>query len=226
MLSAGPLTAEPSFAFHCKPHPASASLNPPPPSRLQHPQQFSTLPTCSAASKGPTSCDAQAPLCQPYASFSTAQQQLTATPGNAAHHRQAAGPSGQQSSSDMQQPQAWRAAADHGQWEISLPAADEAAGCHGAAESAASAYTPQELADHLAQLKTEFRQIYSTILDGDTQPCCPEEAAACVVSLPGSSGGVQASTYSWGVMRSWLGHEIGWGPGAAAMCVWVVLIFV
>ncbi|KAL0039884.1 hypothetical protein WJX77_010830 [Trebouxia sp. C0004] len=39
-----------------------------------------------------------------------------------------------------------------------------------------AAYTPQELADHLQQLKKEFREIYSSILDGDSQSPCQVEA--------------------------------------------------
>ncbi len=44
-----------------------------------------------------------------------------------------------------------------------------------------AAYTPQELADHLQQLKKEFREIYSSILDEDSQS--PRQAAAQGVSL-------------------------------------------
>ncbi len=44
-----------------------------------------------------------------------------------------------------------------------------------------AAYTPQELADHLQQLKKEFREIYSSILDGDSQS--PRQVAAEGVSL-------------------------------------------
>ncbi len=44
-----------------------------------------------------------------------------------------------------------------------------------------AAYTPQELADHLQQLKKEFREIYSSILDEDSQS--PRQVAAKGVSL-------------------------------------------
>ena len=180
-LPAGPLSAEPSFAFHCKaPHRASASQGSPPSSRLQqHSQQLSTLPVRSAAPDGATSYDAQASLHQPDASLSTTPQQLTVTSAHAVHHGQATEPSGQHSSSDLQQSSAWQAAPDRCQWQPLLPPADETADCH-AAGWEASAYTPQELADHLEKLKKEFRQIYSTILDGEAQL---PDAAAAVVSL-------------------------------------------
>lgn len=175
-IPAGPLSAEPSFAFHCKSHLASASQGPPPSNSLQ---QLNTLPARSAAPDGSTSFDTQASLHQPYASWSTTQQQLSATNNHAAHHRQAAESSGQHNSSDLQQPNAWQAAPDCCEWEPLPPPADETADCHAAAWES-SACTPQELADHLDKLKKEFRQIYSTILDGDAQL---PEAAATVVSL-------------------------------------------
>ena len=123
--------------------------------------------------------DARASLHQPFASVSTTQQQLTATKTHAVHYRQAAESSGQHNSSDLQQPNAWPAAPDCCQWEPLPPPADETVNCH-AAGWEASAYTPQELADHMDKLKKEFRQICSTILDGDAQL---PEAAATVVSL-------------------------------------------
>ena len=189
-LPAGPLSAEPSFAFHCKPDRASASQGPPPPTRLlQHSQRLTTLPVGSAAPHASTSCDAQASLRQPYSSLSTTQQQLTATNVHAVHHRQAAESCGQHGSLDLQQSNAWQAAPDCCQWKPLPPPADEAADCH-AAEGEASASTPQELADHLDKLKKEFRQIYSTVLDGEAQL---PEAAATVVSLLVSVGLVQGA---------------------------------
>ncbi|KAL0045383.1 hypothetical protein WJX82_005375 [Trebouxia sp. C0006] len=45
-----------------------------------------------------------------------------------------------------------------------------------------AAYTPQELADHLQQLKKEFREIYSSILDEDSHSPCRVAAEGVVPS--------------------------------------------
>ena len=180
---AGPLSAEPSFAFDRKPHLACTNLGAPSSRRLHHhPQPFDALHTRHAALDAPASRDAQAGLHQPYASFS-AGQHMTATSQHAVPSKQAAEPSVQQSSSAMQQPDTCHGVCEHSHWDWLPSVADGAEDSCGAAGLQASAYAPQELADHRDKLKKEFRQIYSTILDGDGQPSHKQEAALMVVSL-------------------------------------------
>ena len=59
--------------------------------------------------------------------------------------------------------------------------AEEAAQAGGAGVNELAAFTPSELADHLLQLKKEFRQIYSSILDDDTLQA--HEGMTAAVSL-------------------------------------------
>ena len=67
--------------------------------------------------------------------------------------------------------------------EVQVRQQDEVSGCQAAAWSKASAHTPQELADHLDKLKKEFRQIYSTLLDGDAQHSQQQQSALLVSYL-------------------------------------------
>ena len=99
-----------------------------------------------------------------------------------------------------------------------------------------AAYTPQELADHLQQLKKEFREIYSSILDGDSQsprqvaaqgvsllalPCC--QVAAYTVLIFGFSG---AHAIAWhghrscGLQQIWCSlHQACWPREACLQAV-------
>lgn len=127
----------------------------------------------------PASCDdAEAALHQRYASF-PAGQQLTAAQQRAAPSRQVTEPSGQ---GGWKQTNSRQGACDPGQWGSLPPLAEEAAECDGAAGLEPSAYTPQELAAHLDKLKQEFRQICSTLLDGDTEATRQWGTAAVAVS--------------------------------------------
>ena len=187
-MSAGPLSAEPSFAFHCQPHQASASSSPLPPSRLQQDAQQHTSALHSGHTPPDTSasCDAEAALHEPHTSFLPGQQ-APAVRDHAVLSRQTAEPSGHQRG--LNQPNPRQGAFDPGHWGPLPPLAEEAAGCHGAAGLDSSAYTPQELADHLDKLKKEFRQICSTLLDGDAQAICPQDPAVVLVRLHVSLGG-------------------------------------
>lgn len=147
----------------------------------QHAQPTSALYTRHTASGTSTSCDAEAALHQPYVGF-PAGQQLPAA-GHDAQSRPTAELSGE---GGLKQPNRKQGSSEPGRWGIQLPVAEATAECHGAVRLQASAHTPQELADHLDKLKKEFRQIYSTILDGDAKLT---STAAVVVSLHVNLGG-------------------------------------
>ncbi|KAL3133654.1 microtubule motor activity, variant 2 [Trebouxia sp. C0010 RCD-2024] len=101
---------------------------------------------------------------------------LQAASGNG----QAASDAGQ---GDWNQTNSRQGACDPSSWGPLPPLAEPAAECHGAAGLEPSAYTPQELAAHLDKLKQEFRQICSTLLDGDSKATCHQGTAAVAIML-------------------------------------------
>ncbi len=84
---------------------------------------------------------------------------------------------------------------------------DKAAQSSDAGVNDFAAYTPQELADHLQQLKKEFREIYSSILDEDSQSPC--QVAAEGVSLLGLPS-CQVAAYTVLVFGFSEAHVVAW----------------
>ena len=74
-----------------------------------------------------------------------------------------------------------------------------------------AAYTPQELADHLQQLKKEFREIYSSI-DGDSHsPCQVAAEGVSLLALPSCQVAaymVYVSGFSGARVIAWHGHQL------------------
>lgn len=85
-----------------------------------------------------------------------------------------------------------------------------------------AAYTPQELADHLQQLKKEFREIYSSILDEDSHsPCRVAAEGVSLLALPC----FQETAYTVLVCGFFEAHVVAWhdSPRRGLQQIWWLL---